>query len=118
LENKAGTKARKFGKGLREQFKVLCSAWKKKNIDIDYLDIFWEFKRNIPIDLAYVAEYASKLKGIHSDHTLLSQIPYIDDVDYELELMKQEQESLIDLDSFADDSKNQNDIENQEDELE
>jgi SPP1 family phage portal protein len=118
LENKAGTKARKFGKGLREQFKVLCSAWKKKNIDINYLDIFWEFKRNIPIDLAYVAEYASKLKGIHSDHTLLSQIPYIDDVDYELELMKQEQESLIDLDSFADDSKNQNDIENQEDELE
>lgn len=117
LENKAGTKARKFGKGLREQFKVLCSAWKKKNIDIDYLDIFWEFKRNIPIDLSYVAEYASKLKGIHSDHTLLSQIPYIDDVSYELELMRQEQEERVDLDSFADDTTNQNDIENQESEL-
>jgi SPP1 family phage portal protein len=105
LENKAGTKARKFGKGLREQFKVLCSAWKKKNIDIDYLDIFWEFKRNIPIDLAYVAEYASKLKGIHSDHTLLSQIPYIDDVNYERELMRQEREDSIDLDAFDDETK-------------
>jgi len=117
LENKAGTKARKFGKGLREQFKVLCSAWKKKNIDIDYLDIFWEFKRNIPIDLAYVAEFASRMKGIHSDHTLLSQIPYIDDVAYEKELMRQEKEDMIDLDSFADDTTNQNDIENQESEL-
>ncbi|MED5041494.1 phage portal protein [Geobacillus stearothermophilus] len=117
LENKAGTKARKFGKGLREQFKVLCSAWKKKNIDIDYLDIFWEFKRNIPIDLAYVAEFASKMKGIHSDHTLLSQIPYIDDVNYELELMQQEKESMIDLDSFTNDTTNQDDMENQESEL-
>jgi len=107
LENKAGTKARKFGKGLREQFKVLCSAWKKKGIDIDYLDIFWEFKRNIPIDLSYVAEYASRLKGIHSDHTLLSQIPYIDDVSYELELMRQEQEERVDLDSFVDDTETQ-----------
>ncbi|WP_216369584.1 phage portal protein [Brevibacillus sp. MCWH] len=107
LENKAGTKAMKFGKGLREQFKVLCSAWKKKNIDIDYLDIFWEFKRNIPIDLSYVAEYASKLKGIHSDHTLLSQIPYIDDVAYEKELMRQEKEDMIDLDSFTDDTETQ-----------
>jgi SPP1 family phage portal protein len=117
LENKAGTKARKFGKGLREQFKVLCSAWKKKNIDIDYLDIFWEFKRNIPIDLAYVAEFASRMKGIHSDHTLLSQIPYIDDVQYEKELMRQEKEDMIDLDSFTNDTTNEDDTENQESEL-
>jgi SPP1 family phage portal protein len=107
LENKAGIKARKFGKGLREQFKVLCSAWKKKNIDIDYLDIFWEFKRNIPIDLSYVAEYASKLNGVHSKHTLLAQIPYIDDVNYELELIRQEQEEKIDLDEFIDDAETQ-----------
>ncbi|QXJ39577.1 Phage portal protein, SPP1 Gp6-like [Parageobacillus caldoxylosilyticus] len=107
LENKAGKKARKFSKGLREQFKVLCSAWKKKGIDVDYLDIFWEFKRNIPIDLLYIAEYAPKMKGIHSDHTLLSQIPYIDDVDYELELMRQEQENMINLDLFTNDTETQ-----------
>lgn len=117
LENKAGTKARKFSKGLREQFKVLCSSWKTKGFDIDHLDIFWEFKRNIPIDLAYVADFASRMKGIHSDHTLLSQIPYIDDVAYEKELMRQEKEDMIDLDSFTDDTTNQNDIENQESEL-
>lgn len=103
LENKAGTKARKFGKGLREQFKVLCSAWSKKEIHINYLDIFWEFKRNLPIDLLYVADFASKLKGIHSDRTVLEQIPYIDDVDYELQLMEEEKAELIDLDNVPED---------------
>ncbi|MEH6945205.1 phage portal protein [Bacillus sp. JJ722] len=106
LENKAGTKARKFGKGLREQFKVLCSAWNKKEINLYYLDIFWEFKRNLPIDLLYVGDSVSKLKGVHSDQTLLSLIPYIDDVDYEMQLMEQEREQRnqqrADLDAASD----------------
>lgn len=100
LENKAGTKARKFGKGLREQFKVLCSAWQKKGTNLDYLNIFWEFKRNLPIDLLYVGDYAQKMKGIHSDQTLLAQIPYIDDVQYEQQLMEQEKEGLVNLDNI------------------
>ncbi|APC46489.1 portal protein [Aeribacillus phage AP45] len=105
LENKAGKKALKFSKGLRQQFKVLCSAWERKNINLNYLNIFWEFKRNVPIDLLYIGDYASKMKGIHSDRTLLSNIPYIDDVDYELELMQQEREGSIDLDDFDDETK-------------
>ncbi|WP_211235571.1 phage portal protein [Fictibacillus gelatini] len=100
LENKAGKKALKFSKGLRQQFKVLCSAWARKNIPLNYLDIFWEFKRNVPIDLLYIGDYSQKMKGIHSDRTLFSQIPYIDDVDYELDLMRQEREDSIDLDYF------------------
>jgi hypothetical protein len=48
-----------------------------------------------------VAQYASQLKGIHSDHTLLSQIPYIDDVNYELQLMEQERANTINLDLFG-----------------
>ncbi|MFB7302607.1 phage portal protein [Heyndrickxia sporothermodurans] len=102
LENKAGKKALKFSKGLRQQFKVLCSAWEKKNIPLNYLHIFWEFKRNIPIDLLYIGDYAQKMKGIHSDRTLLSQIPYIDDVDYELDLMELEKGEMIDLDNNLD----------------
>lgn len=109
LENKAGTKARKFGKGLREQFKVLCSAWNKKGIQLDYLYIYWEFKRNLPIDLAYIGEYASKLKGVHSDRTLLEQIPYIEDIDYEIAIMKEEQAEAMSAYPLSD-------IDNDEDE--
>jgi SPP1 family phage portal protein len=97
LENKAGTKSRKFSKGLREQFKVLCSAWNKKGINIDYLYVYWEFKRNLPIDLLYIGDFASRLKGIHSDRTILEQIPYIDDVDYEIRLMEEEKEAYTSL---------------------
>jgi len=110
LENKAGTKARKFSKGLREQFKVLCSAWKKKGIQLNYLDVFWEFKRNLPIDLLYVGDAVSKLKGMHSDQTLLGLIPYIDDVSYELNLMEQEKELLgkrVNLDKVIDNERDE-----------
>ncbi|OAH53306.1 hypothetical protein AWH48_12080 [Domibacillus aminovorans] len=102
LENKAGTKSRKFGKGLREQYRVLCTAW-NKTMSLDYLDIFWDFKRNLPIDLLYIGEFAGKLKGIHSDRTLMAQIPYIEDVDYEKRLMQEEKEGLVDLDNLDDD---------------
>ncbi|MEK5070518.1 phage portal protein [Sporosarcina sp. FSL K6-1508] len=105
LENKAGTKARKFGVGLREQFKVLCSAWSKKGIALNYLDVFWEFKRNLPIDLLYIGESISKLKGLHSDQTLLGLIPYIDDIEYEQQLMEQEKSAYIDLDNLPPDEK-------------
>lgn len=100
LENRAGKKELKFGKGLREQFKVLCSAWARKNIELNYLHVFWDFKRNVPVDLIYIGDFAQKIKGVHSDRTLLSQIPYIGDVDYELDLMQQEREKKESVYSF------------------
>ena len=101
LENKAGTKTRKFGKGLREQFRVLASVWNRRDGGkLDYLNIHWDFKRNLPVDIGYVGDAVSKLNGIHSKRTLLGQIPYIEDVDYELELMEQEAENMVDLDTI------------------
>lgn len=79
LENKAINKERKFTRGLREQFKVLFSAWEKKGIKIDYLDTDITFTRNTPIDMAYYATIIKDLKGLISDETLYSNIPFIDD---------------------------------------
>lgn len=91
LEDKAGTKARKMSKALRYQFKVICNAWKiKYELDANYLDFYWTFKRNVPIDLLYIGDYVQKTKGAHSLITLLEQIPYIDDPQYEIERMEQE----------------------------
>ena len=97
LENKAGMKVRKMSKGLRYQYRVLCGVWElKSNIKMNYLDIFWKFKRNLPIDLLYIADYIQKVKGAHSMRTLLEQVPYIDDVDYELSLLAAEEEEYLD----------------------
>lgn len=96
LENKAIVKQNKFTKALRRQFKLLCDVWRTKdNINLNYLDIFFEYNRNLPVDLQYLSEVAKNFKGIISDRTLLGQMPMIDDVDYELQLIKDEQEDSL-----------------------
>lgn len=79
LENKAINKERKFTRALREQFKILFSAWEKKGIKIDYLDLDYTFTRNTPIDMQYYASIIKDLKGLVSDETLYSNIPFIED---------------------------------------
>ena len=85
LENKAIVKERKFEKALREQFKVLCSSWNVRGKDLKYWDVHFQFSRAIPKDLSYLADVVTKLKGIVSDRTLISLLPFTDDVDFEFE---------------------------------
>lgn len=97
LENRAKTKERKFVKGLREQFKVLCSAWEKKQINLNYEDIGFQFKRNLPVDLKYIAEILSTLNGQVSDETRLSLAPFIKNVEAEQKKIKAENENRVDF---------------------
>ena len=90
LENKAIVKERKFEKALREQFKVLCSSWNVRGKDLKYWDVHFQFSRAIPKDLSYLADVVTKLKGIVSDRTLISLMPFVDDVDFEFEQREEE----------------------------
>jgi SPP1 family phage portal protein len=90
LENKSITKERKFVKGSRQQFKVLSTNWKVRNIDLDHLSVTMQFTRNLPIELALYADVATALKGTISMRTILSLMPFIDDVEAEMERLKEE----------------------------
>lgn len=97
LENRAKKKERKFTKGLRYMFKVLCSAWNKKEIKLNYEDINYQYKRNLPIDLKYHADATRALKGMIDEKTRLSLLPFIPDPDETIKLMKQDAEGYVDL---------------------
>lgn len=99
LEFKAIIKERKFTTGLRSMFKVISSSWNTKGFELNYLDVFFTFNRSIPVDLSYIGDIATKFKGIVSDRTLMSLMPFVDDVDYEMETMKEEQGDGINLDA-------------------
>ncbi|MGG2111923.1 phage portal protein [Lysinibacillus pakistanensis] len=92
LENKCKTMERKFTTALRYQFKVLCSAWAKKGIcsKDDYFKLWFEYKRNIPIDLLSEAQASQALQGQVSERTRLSKMTIVDDVDYEIEEMQKD----------------------------
>lgn len=89
LENKSINKERKFTRALREQFKVLFSAWEKKGIKVDYLDTEITFTRNVPIDMLYYADIIQKLKGLVSDETLYANIPFIEDAYAEIQKIEE-----------------------------
>lgn len=90
LESKCITAERKFTAALRQQFKLLASAWQKKGIPIDYTDIWFQFKRNFPLNLMDEAQTSATLKGLVSERTRLSLLSFIDDVDWEIEQMERE----------------------------
>lgn len=50
------------------------------------------FKRNIPTDLSGLADIINKLSNVVSTETLLGQLPFIDDIQAELNRIKQEKE--------------------------
>ena len=102
LEFKAITKERKFATGLRSMFKVISSSWNTKGFELNYLDVSFTFNRSIPIDLSYIGDVAVKLKGIVSDRTLLAQLPFVNDIEKEMETIAEEQGSNINIDKVVD----------------
>jgi len=97
LENKSIVMERKMSSALRYQFKVLCSAWSKRKAikQEDYLDIWFGFKRNLPMNILEEADASLKLKGMVSEETRLSLLSFIDDVGYEIKMMEEDKDAYF-----------------------
>lgn len=93
LEWKAVRFEQKLRSTLTYQSKLLCAGWSILGIcsPEDYLKIWYAFKRNMPANVKEEAEITEKLQGRVSERTRLSLLSFVDDVDAELEMMKQEQ---------------------------
>lgn len=94
LENKCVTMERKMTTALRYQFKILCSAWSKKGIcsSEDYLKIKFQFTRNLPVNITEDAQATANLQGRVSERTRLSLLPFVTNVDQELEEMQKDKD--------------------------
>lgn len=105
LESKCMTMERKTVSALRYQFKVLCSSWGKRSHTTkeDYLQVFFTFKRNIPVDLLSEAQASTQLQGQVSERTRLAALSIVDDPQYELDEMLKETEGIRAIDLEVDD---------------
>ena len=101
LESKCITAERKFTAALRQMFKVLASAWAKRGVGMDYMDVDFQFTRNFPLNLNDEADTTSKLRGHVSEQTRLSLLSFVDDPAWELEQMQAEDAGAVDLDDFG-----------------
>lgn len=98
LETKCVTFERKMQAGLTHMFSCVADIWQKKRIIVDPFEMVYEFKRNFPLDLLFEADATGKLKGMVSEQTRLGLLSFIDDPEYEMDLMAQEAEAIPQLD--------------------
>ena len=96
-ENLTSIKERKFKRGIQQRLELISAidGLIRSGFDWRVIDII--FKRNIPSNDADIANTVNTLSGIVSDETLLAQIPFVEDVEAELEkVKKQKEEAKID----------------------
>ena len=64
-------------------------------------DIEITFTRNLPVNTLEAAQIVNQLRGLVSDETLLSQIPFIRNATEELEKLKEQKEENMSMYNFS-----------------
>ena len=90
MENRAGIIEGRMKKALQRRVEIICGIASLKFGEEIFRDISINFSRNIPDDITSKIDVLTKLKGTVSDRTLLEQISFVDDVNAELELLKEQ----------------------------
>ena len=101
MEHKAGIIEGRMKKALQRRIEIICGIASLKLGEEVFRDIDIEFKRNIPEDVTSTINVVNSLKGTISDATLLSQIPFVDDVNAELEAVQKQKQENMALYSFG-----------------
>lgn len=91
MRNMASNKERKFTEALRQMYRIVFSADTVIHNPDAWQDLTFQFKRNLPANLADEAQTASTLTGIVSKETQLSTLSFVDDPKTEMERIQKEQ---------------------------
>lgn len=101
METRAGKIEAEMKKALQRRVEIICGIASLKYGEEVFRDINIDFKRNIPEDNASLIALVNSLKGTVSDATLLAQLPFVDDVNAELEALQQQKQANIALYGFG-----------------
>ena len=93
MENIVAIKERKFKKGLQRRIELIFSIVALKSASFDWRAIDITFTRNLPTNDTEIASVVSTLSGIVSNETLLAQIPFVENVQNEMDKVTEEKES-------------------------
>lgn len=101
FENVASGIVARFTKAIQRRIELICNVLNLKASDAVWRDIQISFVRNVPVNITETIQLVNSLKGTVSDATLLSQIPFVDDVQAELEALQKQKEANMALYSFG-----------------
>lgn len=92
FENTASNIETRLIKSLQKRIELITEILSIKNSAV-WRDVTIVVSRNLPVDIAEIVDTVSGLKDIVSKKTLLSQIPFVTDVENEIEAYNKEGEN-------------------------
>ena len=101
METRAGIIEGRMRKALQRRIEIICGIASLKLGEEVFRDINIDFKRNIPADTTSTIALINSLKGTVSDATLLGQLDFVQDVNAELEAIKEQRANEMSLYSFS-----------------
>lgn len=100
-ETKAAAIESNMKKALQRRIELIAGVASLKLGEEVYRDIQITFTRNIPSDNTDTVNMVKALQGVVSEKTLLSMIPQVSDVEAELEALKEQKETNMEIYSFS-----------------
>lgn len=101
METRAAKICAEMKKALQRRVEIICGIASLKLGESVFRDIEIDFKRNIPEDNSSIVNLVNALKGTVSDATLLSQLPFVEDVNAELKALEEQKQANMALYSFG-----------------
>ena len=101
METKAGKIEAVMKKALQRRIEIICGIASLKLGEEVFKDIEIDFKRNIPEDITTTINLVNGLTGKVSDKTLLAQLPFVDNVDEELEAIQEQKLNNLEMYDFG-----------------
>ena len=99
-ENLVAIKERKFKRGLQQRLELMSMINSVLREGFDWRAIDIVFTRNLPSNDVDIANMVNSLRDIVSDETLLAQIPFVDDVQAEIERVDKQKEKAKEQNPF------------------
>lgn len=97
LEQLAQTKEEYYRIGLKERIKLYANILNIKMISINVDNIEMTFIRSLPVNELEIAQLITYLNNVVSQKTLLSLLPFVEDVDNEIERVEEQKQNNLKL---------------------
>ena len=112
FENTSSAIVSRMTKALQKRIELITEIMNLTGESM-WRDIEIHFTRNLPVNTLEVAQMVNQLRGLVSDATLLSQIPFVGDVRKELETLQEQKTANLDMYGFNTTEQNQEEVVNE-----
>lgn len=100
FNNTASGIEKNMTKALQHRIELICAILNLTG-DAMWRDVEIRFTKNLPVDTSSIVNMVNSLRGLVSDKTLLTQIPFITNIDAEMEQLKEQKEENAALYNFS-----------------